>query len=55
MKVPTQLENVIQYTTVAVNTVDGIAGAFQIPFLSSTTALTLSILKCVEVNLAHGY
>ncbi|KAJ7288595.1 hypothetical protein C8J57DRAFT_1642642 [Mycena rebaudengoi] len=48
MKVSPQLENIIQYTTVAVNTVDGIAGSFQIPFLSSATALTLSILKCVE-------
>ncbi|KAJ7254535.1 hypothetical protein C8J57DRAFT_1236776 [Mycena rebaudengoi] len=34
MKVPTQLENLIQYTT--------------IPFLSSAAALTFSILKCVE-------
>ncbi|KAJ7290263.1 hypothetical protein C8J57DRAFT_1705704 [Mycena rebaudengoi] len=48
MKVPTQLENLIQYTTVAASTVEGIAGSFQIPFLSSAVALTLSILKCVE-------
>ncbi|KAJ7275685.1 hypothetical protein C8J57DRAFT_1466432 [Mycena rebaudengoi] len=48
MKVPTQLENLIQYTTVAASTVDEIAGSFQIPFLSSAAALTLSILKCVE-------
>ncbi|KAJ7252445.1 hypothetical protein C8J57DRAFT_1474117 [Mycena rebaudengoi] len=48
MKVPTQLENLIQYTTVAASTVEGIAGSLQIPFLSSVAALTLSILKCVE-------
>ncbi|KAJ7246960.1 hypothetical protein C8J57DRAFT_1674430 [Mycena rebaudengoi] len=47
MKVPTQLENIIQYTTVAASTVEEIAGSFHIPFLSSATALTLSILKCV--------
>ncbi|KAJ7243469.1 hypothetical protein C8J57DRAFT_1243416 [Mycena rebaudengoi] len=48
MKVPAQLENLIQYTTVAASTAEEIAGSFQIPFLSSATALTLSILKCVE-------
>ncbi|KAJ7280848.1 hypothetical protein C8J57DRAFT_1711819 [Mycena rebaudengoi] len=48
MRVPTQLENIIQYTTVAASTVEEIAGSFQIPFLSSAAALTLSILKCVE-------
>ncbi|KAJ7261484.1 hypothetical protein C8J57DRAFT_1634459 [Mycena rebaudengoi] len=48
MKVPTQLKNVIQYTTVAANTVEAIAGSSEIPFLSSATALTLSILKYVE-------
>ncbi|KAJ7216916.1 hypothetical protein C8J57DRAFT_1482981, partial [Mycena rebaudengoi] len=53
MKVPTQLENLIQYTTVAASTVEGIAGSLQIPFLSSVTALTLSILKCVEAVRSH--
>ncbi|KAJ7240903.1 hypothetical protein C8J57DRAFT_1561900 [Mycena rebaudengoi] len=48
MKVPTQLENLIQHTTVAASTLEEIAGSFQIPFLSSVAALTLSILKCVE-------
>ncbi|KAJ7248809.1 hypothetical protein C8J57DRAFT_1672681, partial [Mycena rebaudengoi] len=43
-----QLANLIQYTTTAASTVEEIAGSFQIPFLSSATALTLSILKCVE-------
>ncbi|KAJ7268482.1 hypothetical protein C8J57DRAFT_1612585 [Mycena rebaudengoi] len=46
--VPTQLGNLIQYTTVTASTIEGIARAFQIPFLSSAAALTLSILKCVE-------
>ncbi|KAJ7262875.1 P-loop containing nucleoside triphosphate hydrolase protein [Mycena rebaudengoi] len=48
MKVLIQLENLIQYTTVAATTVEEIAGAFEIPFLTSATALTLSILECVE-------
>ncbi|KAJ7254502.1 hypothetical protein C8J57DRAFT_1722081 [Mycena rebaudengoi] len=48
MKVPTELENLIQYTTVAASTVEEIAASFQIPFLSTAASLTLSILKCVE-------
>ncbi|KAJ7252166.1 hypothetical protein C8J57DRAFT_1718391 [Mycena rebaudengoi] len=48
MKVPIKLENLIQYTMVAASTVEEIAGSFQVPFLTSATALTLSILKCVE-------
>ncbi|KAJ7280609.1 P-loop containing nucleoside triphosphate hydrolase protein, partial [Mycena rebaudengoi] len=48
MKVPTQLESLIHYTTVAASTVEEMAGSFQIPFLSSATALTLSILKSME-------
>ncbi|KAJ7245292.1 P-loop containing nucleoside triphosphate hydrolase protein, partial [Mycena rebaudengoi] len=43
-----QLENLIQYTAVAVSTIEEIAGSFQIPFLSSAAALTLSILNRVE-------
>jgi hypothetical protein len=35
---------------VAASTVEEIAGSFQVPFLTSATALTLSILKCVEVG-----
>jgi hypothetical protein len=54
MKVPTHLENLIQYTTVAASTVEDIAGSFQIPFLSSAAALTLAILKGVEVSLTHS-
>ncbi|KAJ7240915.1 P-loop containing nucleoside triphosphate hydrolase protein, partial [Mycena rebaudengoi] len=45
---PTELENLIQYTTVAASTVEEIAASFQIPFLSTAASLTLSILKCVE-------
>ncbi|KAJ7261933.1 hypothetical protein C8J57DRAFT_1633369 [Mycena rebaudengoi] len=48
MKVPTQLESLIQYTAITASTVEEIAGSFQIPFLASATALTSSILKCVE-------
>jgi hypothetical protein len=54
MKVPTELENLIQYTTVAASTVEEIAASFQIPFLSTAASLTLSILKCVEVSLTYG-
>ncbi|KAJ7240914.1 hypothetical protein C8J57DRAFT_1527246 [Mycena rebaudengoi] len=48
MKVPTELENLIQYTTVAASTAEEIVGSFQIPFFSSAASLTLPILKCVE-------
>ncbi|KAJ7261963.1 hypothetical protein C8J57DRAFT_1513750 [Mycena rebaudengoi] len=48
MKVPTQLENVIQYTVMAASTVREAADSFEIPFLASAAVLTLSILKCVE-------
>ncbi|KAJ7240962.1 hypothetical protein C8J57DRAFT_1562023 [Mycena rebaudengoi] len=48
MKVPTQHENLIEYTTATASTPEEISGSFQIPFLSSATVLTLSILKCVE-------
>ncbi|KAJ7261958.1 hypothetical protein C8J57DRAFT_1232093 [Mycena rebaudengoi] len=48
MKVLIQFENLIQYTTSTASTVQEIAGSFQIPFLTSATTLTLSILKCVE-------
>ncbi|KAJ7289449.1 hypothetical protein C8J57DRAFT_1706293 [Mycena rebaudengoi] len=48
MKPPTHLDNLLQYTTFAANTVGEIAGSFGIPFLGSTAALALAILKCVE-------
>ncbi|KAJ7261935.1 hypothetical protein C8J57DRAFT_1633383 [Mycena rebaudengoi] len=48
MKVPTQLENIVQYTALTASTVEEIAGSFQIPFLASAATLSLSVLKCVE-------
>ncbi|KAJ7261969.1 hypothetical protein C8J57DRAFT_1471260 [Mycena rebaudengoi] len=48
MKVSIQFENLIQYTTITASTVEEIAGSSHIPFLTSATALSLSILKCVE-------
>jgi hypothetical protein len=50
MKPATHLDNLLQYTAFAANTVGEIAGSFEIPFLGSTAALVLVILKCVEVG-----
>ncbi|KAJ7290375.1 hypothetical protein C8J57DRAFT_1705776 [Mycena rebaudengoi] len=44
----THLDNLLQYTTFAADTVGAIAGSFNIPFLGSTATLVLAILKCVE-------
>ncbi|KAJ7242417.1 hypothetical protein C8J57DRAFT_1526113 [Mycena rebaudengoi] len=48
MKPPTHLDNLLQYTAFAANTVREIADSFEIPFLASTATLVLAILKCVE-------
>ncbi|KAJ7261930.1 hypothetical protein C8J57DRAFT_1513713 [Mycena rebaudengoi] len=53
MKVPTQLENLIQFTTDTANTLEEIAGSFQIPFLASVAVLSLSIMKCVESMISN--
>jgi hypothetical protein len=50
MKPPTHIDNLLQYTAFAANTVGEIAGSFEIPFLGSTATLVLEILKCVEVG-----
>jgi hypothetical protein len=50
MKPPTQLDNLLQYTAFAANSVRVIARSFEIPFLGSTAVLVLAILKCVEVG-----
>jgi hypothetical protein len=52
MKPPTHLDNLLQYTAFAADTVGEIAGSFEIPFLGSATTLVLAILKCVEVGYA---
>ncbi|KAJ7280999.1 P-loop containing nucleoside triphosphate hydrolase protein, partial [Mycena rebaudengoi] len=45
---PTKVKNLIAYTTLAATTAQEIAKTTQVPFLVSTSALTLSIVKCVE-------
>jgi hypothetical protein len=42
-------KNIIQYTILAATTANNIAETAKVPFLGSTVALTLSILKCIEV------
>jgi hypothetical protein len=50
MKPPIHVNNLLQYSALAANTVGEIAGSFGIPFLGSTATLVLAILKCVEVG-----
>jgi hypothetical protein len=51
MQPSTKFKNLIEYTTLAANTAQEIAQTTGVPFLGSTSALTLSIVKCVEVSL----
>ncbi|KAJ7263818.1 hypothetical protein C8J57DRAFT_1512627 [Mycena rebaudengoi] len=48
MQPSTKFKNLIEYTTLAANTAQEIAQTTGVPFLGSTSALTLSIVKCVE-------
>jgi hypothetical protein len=50
MQPSTKFKNLIEYTTLAATTAQQIAQTASVPFLGSTSALTLSILKCVEVS-----
>jgi hypothetical protein len=43
-------KNLIQYNILAANTAQTIAKTIEMPFLSSTAALCLSITKCIEVS-----
>ncbi|KAJ7267086.1 P-loop containing nucleoside triphosphate hydrolase protein [Mycena rebaudengoi] len=43
-------KNIIQYTILAATTAKNIAETAKVPFLGSTVALTLSILKCIEAT-----
>jgi hypothetical protein len=49
MKPPTDVNNLLQYTAFAANTVGEIASSFDIPFLNSTATLVLEILGSVTV------
>jgi phosphoribosylanthranilate isomerase len=50
MQPSTKFKNLIEYTTIAATTAKEIANTTNTPFLGSTAALTLSIVKCVEVS-----
>jgi hypothetical protein len=51
MQPSTSFENLIQYATIAATTTKEIADSARVPFLGSTAALSLSILKCVEISI----
>jgi hypothetical protein len=44
------LTTLIHYTTIAATAIKDMAESAAIPFLGSTAALSLSVLKCVEVS-----
>ncbi|KAJ7265251.1 hypothetical protein C8J57DRAFT_1622372 [Mycena rebaudengoi] len=48
MPTTANFKNVIQYTILAATTAKNIAETVKVPFLASTAALALSILKCIE-------
>jgi hypothetical protein len=50
MQPSTKLKILIEYTTLAATTAKEVAQFASVPFLGSTSALTLSILKCLEVS-----
>jgi hypothetical protein len=50
MPIIAQFKNLVQYTTLAATSARNIADTTGVPFLSSTAALALSILKYIEVG-----
>ncbi|KAJ7218194.1 hypothetical protein C8J57DRAFT_1598276 [Mycena rebaudengoi] len=50
MPTTANFKNLIQYTTLAATTAKNIGETTQVPFLCSTAALCLSILKCIETT-----
>jgi hypothetical protein len=50
MPTAANFKNLIEYTSLAATTAETIADGTQVPFLGSTAALSLSILKCIEVG-----
>jgi hypothetical protein len=50
MQPSTKFKNLIEYTSLAATTVQEIAQTAGVPFLGSTSVLTLSIVKCVQVS-----
>jgi hypothetical protein len=55
MQPPGTLKNLIEYTTLAATTAQAIGTSAQVPFLPSTAALTLAILKCAQVSRTLPY
>ncbi|KAJ7288873.1 hypothetical protein C8J57DRAFT_1495134 [Mycena rebaudengoi] len=53
MQPSTSFKNLIQYATIAATTTKEMADSARVPFLGSTAALSLSILKCVESVRSH--
>ncbi|KAJ7245540.1 hypothetical protein C8J57DRAFT_1524259 [Mycena rebaudengoi] len=49
MPTTANFKNLIQYTSLAATTAKNIAEAVKVPFLGLTAALSLSILKCIEL------
>jgi hypothetical protein len=50
MQSSTKIKNLIEYTTLAATAAKEIANTTNIPFLGSASALTLSIVRSVEVS-----
>ncbi|KAJ7203918.1 P-loop containing nucleoside triphosphate hydrolase protein, partial [Mycena rebaudengoi] len=50
MLITAKVKNVIQYTILAATTAQTIAETAKVPFLGSTSALCLSIAKCIETT-----
>jgi hypothetical protein len=50
MQPSAEFKNLIEYTTLAATTAKEIAQIASVPFLGSTSALTLAIVKCAEVS-----
>ncbi|KAJ7245853.1 P-loop containing nucleoside triphosphate hydrolase protein [Mycena rebaudengoi] len=55
MSTTTNFKNLIEYTTLAATTAQKIAETAKVPFLGSTTALSLSILKYIEIKQKEEY
>jgi tRNA A37 N6-isopentenylltransferase MiaA len=46
----TQLQDVLEFTTLAARTIQDISSASKVPFLGGTAILTLSIVEIIKVS-----
>jgi hypothetical protein len=46
----TQLQDVLEFTTLAATTIQDISSASKVPFLGGAAALTLSIVEIIKVS-----